>query len=153
MFKPLGLTTLLPENDSMMSTFKIISIATAFLVTSVTLGSALPPCPSNSNATWSNCSGSYTFKSGDTYSGEWLNDELHGTGIYNFKNGQKYVGKFLNGERNGKGTYTWPNGQKYVGEYLNDEKHGKGTYTWPDGQKYVGEFLNDERHGKGLHLA
>jgi hypothetical protein len=81
-------------------------------------GWSLPPCPGYySRDTWTNCTGTHTFVSGDIYAGEWKNGEWHG-----------------------KGTYTWANGNKYVGEWRHDKKHGQGTYTWTNGSKYIGKL-------------
>jgi len=66
-----------------------------------------------------------------------------------YQNGETYTGEFKNDQRNGQGTYTWSDGQKYVGEFKYDKRNGQGTFTWPSGQKYVGEYLNDQYNGQG----
>lgn len=116
---------------------------------------------------------------GDSYSGEWKNDEYHGYGklshddfidgnwrvvsMYagDFAKGKKhgwgaycekgyiYVGGWLNDKCHGLGTYVDPKGARYVGEYKENHFHGRGTYTYSDGKKYTGEFANDKAHGMG----
>ena len=53
-------------------------------------------------------------------------------------NGDTYVGEFKDDEYNGQGTYTFgPNsewsGDKYVGGYKDGKKNGQGTYFFADG--------------------
>ena len=87
---------------------------------------ALPKCPTDPNAFWSNCVGTITLANGDIYVGEWLD-----------------------GKRNGQGTYTWPDGGTYVGEHKDDKANGQGTRTYANGTTYVGEWLDDKRNGQG----
>jgi len=93
--------------------------------------------------------GTYYWKNGDKYVGEYKNDLKDGHGTYYWKNGDKYVGEWKNDQKDGRGTYCWKNGDKYVGEYKNDLKHGQGTYYYTDGTKYIGEWKNDKRTGHG----
>lgn len=52
--------------------------------------------------------GSIEYPSGDTYNGDWLNDQQHGQGIFvERKTGNEYVGGYKNGRRHGKGTTYW----------------------------------------------
>ena len=51
-------------------------------------------------------------------------------GSFSWKNGTKYIGEWKNNNRHGFGTYTWVSGSRYVGHYKNDKRHGFGTYTW-----------------------
>lgn len=94
---------------------------------------------------------SKTYKNGDKYQGQWLNNEEHGQGTYTWANGDKYIGKFVEGKRTGRGTYFLADGSKYVGEFRDDKAHGQGTFTWVNGDIYVGEFRDDKRHGKGTY--
>ena len=73
--------------------------------------SSLPACPSNLDAYWHNCFGTYTFGSksewaGDQYVGEYRDNKKHGRGTYTYASGDKYVGEYKDGKRNGQGTYT-----------------------------------------------
>jgi hypothetical protein len=136
--------------------------------------SHLPPCPSDRNQVWTDCTGAYsypdgsryvgefrdnkrngqgalTFANGDKYVGEWSDGKENGQGTYTFLNGDKYIGEWGDGKRNGRGTETYPDGREYVGEWRNGKKNGQGTLTWPSGQKYVGEFKNDIQNGQGTY--
>ena len=93
--------------------------------------------------------GTYYWKNGDKYVGDYKNDERTGYGTYTWANGDKYVGDFKCDKRTGYGTYYWKEGDKYVGDFKCDERTGNGTYYYPNGDKYVGEFLNGKKHGKG----
>jgi hypothetical protein len=119
--------------------------------------------------------GTYLFKNGDKFSGEWKNSKIFNQGTYFYKNGEKYVGEFENGKINGTGTYyynsgnryegSWQDGiksgtgthyyaargEKYVGEFKNNEPHGQGTYYYQNGERYEGEWQNGRKHGEGRY--
>ena len=44
-------------------------------------------------------------------------DCINGTGTFEYKDGSKYVGEWYNGARNGQGTLTHTNGDKYIGQW------------------------------------
>ena len=101
------------------------------LVTFFTSSFALPPCQGSNFSQWDKCQGSWTWKNGDKYYGDWQN-----------------------GRRTGKGTYTWAEGGKYTGEFKDESLHGQGTHITAAGSKYVGEFKDDAYNGRGiLYLA
>ena len=136
---------------------KTLLLTLLFLISFICLTSqswALPPCQGNHNDYRHNCYGSYTWKSGDIYLGEWKNDKWHGQGTYIYSNGDKYIGEYKNNKKNGKGTYTyglnseWA-GDKYIGELKDGKKHGQGTYTWKSGNKHIGKWKNGKRDGQG----
>ena len=55
---------------------------------------------------------------GETYDGEFYLDEFHGKGTYRFKNGDVYEGDWAAGKRNGFGKLTGTDGKvKYQGEW------------------------------------
>ncbi len=54
-------------------------------------------------------------------------------GTYTFKDGRKYVGEFKGGEFWGQGTFTFPSGIKYVGEFELSRYHGQGIRYLADG--------------------
>ena len=129
-------------------TTKMILTCTALML-SASGAWALPKCPDDPNAYWSNCVGTYTFANGDIYVGDWRDGKRNGQGTNTWPNGEKYVGEYKDDKRNGQGTYTLPNGEKYVGEYKDDKRNGQGTNTWPDGGTYVGEYRDGKRNGQG----
>ena len=48
----------------------------------------------------------------------------HGKGTYYFKNGDKYTGDFRHGKYEGTGTFTWADGESYTGGFSNGFRHG-----------------------------
>ena len=123
------------------------------------MASPLPNCPSDINARWHNCFGTYNFSDGSKYVGEYKDDKFHGQGAYTFgkgpNEGDKYVGEFKDDESNGQGTYTWNNGSKYVGEFKDSKLNGYGTHTFGkgpnEGDKYVGEHKDGKPNGYGTY--
>ena len=100
-----------------------------FFTLGVTHAWALPPCPSDTNATWDNCFGTYEWTSGDfkgdKYVGEWKDDKQHGQGTYYYLADNEFKG------------------DKYVGEWKDNKLHGQGTLTSANGNKYEGELLGE----------
>ena len=86
---------------------------------------------------------------GESYEGEFKDDELTGYGCYKWSNNHIYKGQFLNGNMNGIGYYTWPEGGYYKGNYINNIKEGKGEFMWPDGRIFKGNFKDGKPNGKG----
>lgn len=117
------------------------------------VNSKLPPCPSD--GVFDKCFGSYTFGpntdwAGDTYNGEWKNDQFHGFGKYKFADGSIYEGMHQDGYQHGSGTYTSAeNGAVYVGEYEKGKRSGYFEVTFENG-KFEGFYKDDKRHGLGL---
>jgi S1-C subfamily serine protease len=126
-----------------------LGLICASLMLSASGAWALPKCPDDPNAYWSNCVGTITFANGDIYVGEWRDNKRNGQGTYTFANGDIYVGEYKDDKRNGQGTVTYASGSTYVGRWRDDKRNGQGTHTWPDGEKYVGEWLDDNMHGQG----
>jgi hypothetical protein len=106
--------------------------------------SHLPPCPSDRNQVWTDCTGAYSSPDGSRYVGEFRDNKRNGQGALTFANGDKYVGEWSDGKENGQGTYTFLSGDKYVGEWWDGKRNGRGIETYADGREYVGEW----RHGK-----
>jgi hypothetical protein len=68
--------------------------------------------------TWFLCS-FITHRNGDTYSGEYFADKMHGFGVYQFGNGHRYEGAWHEGRRQGLGMYTFRNGEAQSGHWQN----------------------------------
>lgn len=121
--------------------------------------------------------GTYRYKNGDEYQGQWLNDQQSGEGKYLEKgkaakegkwfqgklsdikettqiydNGEKYIGELKNGRREGFGIYYFNNGGTYEGYWHNGKRNGKGKYSLTDGRFYEGDWENDKRHGFGVFV-
>ena len=82
---------------------------------------SLPGCPGMDVSNWDNCFGTYAWR-----------------------DGRKYVGEYKDNKRHGQGTYTYANGDKYVGNFLDDKEHGQGTFTFSDGERKTGFYMNGE---------
>lgn len=95
-----------------------------------------------------NGQGTYTWANGNVHVGENKDDQLHGQGTYTFTSlGHKYIGNFAYGVRSGYGTFFWKNGDKYEGYWMNDKMHGQGTYTYSTGKVDKGYWENDVYQG------
>ena len=49
--------------------------------------------------------------------GDWHDNKCQGCGTYYYKNGDKFVGEFVNGTRTGSGVYTWKDGSVRRGDW------------------------------------
>lgn len=121
--------------------------------------------------------GTYRYKNGDEYQGQWSNNQQSGEGKYVEKgkvtkegkwvegklsdveettqiydNGEKYIGDVRNGSRDGFGIYYFSNGSTYEGYWHNGRKNGEGKYSLTDGRFYEGDWENDKRHGFGVFV-
>ena len=80
-----------------------------------------------------------------------------GTGTYVYKNGNKYEGQFKDGRKNGTGTYFYKNGNKYEGQFK-DGWQIKGTMTYNNGEdagtniKYIWNN-SGESNGKFIYTS
>lgn len=98
-----------------------------------------------------NGKGKMTFiETGETYDGEFKNNEFSGFGTYKWNNNCEYTGNFANGKMNGKGKFKWSDGREYNGEYINGIREGFGNFKWSDGLKFEGVFKKGKPYGKGL---
>ena len=88
--------------------------------------------------------GTYTYKDGNIYTGEFKNGEPNGQGTFTSVDGDISVGEFNDGELHGQGTITFANGEIHTGEFNNDQLNGQGTVTFTNGEKLVGIWVNDE---------
>ncbi|KAK9829757.1 hypothetical protein WJX72_007698 [[Myrmecia] bisecta] len=119
-------------------------------------------------------SGTFYFKNGATYEGEWKQSAStstdgqeakpdtaeaaeaapervrHGKGTY--REGQYcYKGEWLDDKMHGTGKFTFASGAVFEGSWLNGEYQGRGCYSWPDGRKYEGEWQQCRMHGQGVY--
>ena len=72
------------------------------------------------------------------------NNERHGYGTFVWKNGDKYVGEWRNDEMNGRGRYTWNDGGYYEGDFKDNKFNGWGTVE-EIGCQYTGEWRDDKK--------
>jgi hypothetical protein len=83
-----------------------------------------------------------------SYSGQWLNDKMHGHGKLVYSSGDTYVGEFENDRKVGVGKYVWAKDKKfrsYVGEFENDQLDGIGFVNLLDGSQEFGQWKENER--------
>jgi hypothetical protein len=126
----------------MLSTGIIVGTLSCFVPAAVKAQSSLAPCPTDQTQKFDNCYGTYKSQGGDTYIGEFQNDQKSGFGAYEFADGGRYFGEFKNDELSGRGVYSLKNGDSYVGEFLGNKANGRGTYTYKSGDKYSGDVKN-----------
>ena len=85
--------------------------------------------------------GKYTYPSGNTYEGFFMNGYRNGYGIYTLKAGGKictYEGVYTANKRNGLGKITMAEGNVFIGEFSFNKKEGYGIYTTADGKVLAG---------------
>ena len=70
---------------------------------------------------------------------------MKGYGVYTWKDGQKYSGEYLNDLKHGQGTLEHPTGRVYTGGWENGWQHGEGMYTDSKGTKKRGLWKNGKR--------
>lgn len=99
-----------------------------------------------------NGEGTYIYKSGSKYKGNWKEGKKHGYGLLNYASGEKYEGNFKNDQMHGVGTYHYSDGSVYNGEWENNRKNGMGKFTFSDGSMYIGTFDNDKMKGFGTYF-
>jgi hypothetical protein len=118
----------------------------------------------------------YSYESGGSYKGEWVNAKMHGKGVRISSNGASFEGSFVKGFFHGNGSALYKSGDTYVGEWARDVPHGRGTLTikmtqgekryagdwesgrkkgqgtmfWENGDSYEGQWDNDHFHGRGI---
>ncbi|XP_028623796.1 radial spoke head 1 homolog isoform X2 [Grammomys surdaster] len=73
-------------------------------------------------------------------------------GTYKFKNGARYIGDYVKNKKHGQGTFIYPDGSRYEGEWADDQRHGHGVYYYVNNDTYTGEWFNHQRHGQGTYL-
>jgi len=86
------------------------------------------PCPIDEALLWDNCTGTFTYKSGD-----------------------KFVGEFRDDKMEGLGTFTWANGNRHVCNYKKGMQQGHGTYILADGTAFIVKNRHGMPHLKRLH--
>lgn len=85
------------------------------------------------------------YLSGEKYEGYVNNMNLkHGKGTYYWKSGNRYTGDWVNDKATGKGIYYSHEGWRYEGEFLNAQFHGKGIYYFANGKKKEGTWINGQ---------
>jgi hypothetical protein len=97
-----------------------------------------------------NGEGEYQSVDGRHYTGSWVNGQKNGYGVFSFANGDLYEGMFVNNVFDGDAKYAFPNGDVYTGNFSNGCYDGIGTFSWANGTEYTGEWSAGVKHGRGL---
>ena len=87
-----------------------------------------------------NGSGKLRYKNGDVYEGNFKDTYRHGKGSYAWKSGGKFVGEWIKDD-GVKGTYEYKNGNIYTGDFKKNSdlvRHGFGKFV----TKSTGEIRN-----------
>ncbi len=93
--------------------------------------------------------GTMTWASGDTYTGQWNNGVMDGKGTMTWKDGKRYRGSWKNGLFEGWGALGWPSGEWYEGYFSGGKMEGAGTMQWKNGDRYKGQWKNGRMDGAG----
>ncbi|MEO7048562.1 MAG: hypothetical protein ABI091_24900, partial [Ferruginibacter sp.] len=75
-----------------------------------------------------------------------------GYGTYSFPSGNTYKGNFVNMKRQGHGTFYYASGSIFEGEW-NDNKMVSGTFTYNTGATYVGTYDDAGNELNGTVIA
>ena len=108
--------------------------------------------------------GSYFFRNGDSYVGEFRANVFYGVGVLrkapfsiNGRScvGREYQGEFRDGLRSGRGTQRSGFGDTYEGNFADDTYHGRGVMLFANGDMYEGDWERGQRtgHGRLTHKA
>ncbi|XP_048202152.1 radial spoke head 1 homolog isoform X2 [Perognathus longimembris pacificus] len=73
-------------------------------------------------------------------------------GTYIFKNGARYIGEYVKNKKHGQGTFIYPDGSRYEGDWANDQRHGHGVYYYVNNDTYTGDWFGHQRHGQGTYF-
>jgi hypothetical protein len=86
--------------------------------------------------------GKFEWSNGDTFVGFFKNGKLH-MGTYTFASGDKYSGMFNSQNQfHGMGRYFFKDKAYYGGEWINGAYHGRGYYHNSNLEKKIGEWSN-----------
>ena len=88
----------------------------------------LTDCPVDQSVLWDNCTGTFTYMSGDKYVGEFRDDKMDGPGTFTWANGNRHICIYKNGMQQGNGTYIWADGTRYTGEHRDVKPHWGRLY-------------------------
>ena len=102
-----------------------------------------------------NIAGIFEFSNGDTYLGEFVNNNIEGSGLLISRNGSTYLGEFNNNKRNGRFCVTYnSNGNKeyFIGDFKNDVREGQG-YLYSKLDILDINYSNDKPIGRGTEYS
>ena len=85
---------------------------------------------------------------GETYDGQWVDDQMHGEGCYTFTSGNIYTGCWENGIMQGAGRMQYADGSTYEGNWTNNLMDGDGVYVDAERITWAGIFVNGQFDSK-----
>ena len=108
--------------------------------------------------------GTFSYKNGDVFEGDWVENVRHGKGTCRFANGDVYEGQWKVDEAQGKGKFTTSpasaplDGSRYTvsyeGSFSKGERSGQGSVTLSDGSVMKGSFKDGDLVGnKGTMVS
>ncbi|OAF64859.1 MORN repeat-containing protein 3, partial [Intoshia linei] len=83
------------------------------------------------------------------YSGAWKNDKKHGYGTQFSRNGEYYEGEWYANKQSGWGRNYYNDQSAYEGEWYDGKRHGKGMLQMANNNRFIGMWKNDKKHGDG----
>jgi hypothetical protein len=97
--------------------------------------------------------GTYQFKDGSKYTGQFYKGLPHGRGEMVMSIGDRYEGSFKLGKKHGEGKYLFSSGNKYQGQFEYDKISGKGRMDYANNKIYKGQWKNNKPHGRGTLIT
>lgn len=71
--------------------------------------------------------GTYKYRSGDVYEGEWSGDKKHGHGIFKNVDGSSLEGDYVKNKKNGEFIKVEASGKVHLIVYVDDEEKSRET--------------------------
>ena len=99
-----------------------------------------------------NGKGIFYYTNGNKYIGQWKNQRRHGIGKLYYRNGNLYTGKFEKDNITGDGSMMYKSGARYTGHFTDGRPHGHGTYYFSNGERYEGDFEAGQFEGQGSYF-
>ncbi|NSL54240.1 MORN repeat-containing protein [Uliginosibacterium aquaticum] len=96
--------------------------------------------------------GRFDWANGQSYDGDWQDDQATGKARIVYANGDRYEGACVAGLRQGGGRMQWTNGQSYEGDWAGDQPEGRGVLLFANGDRYSGEVRQGLPQGQGSKL-
>ena len=95
------------------------------------------------------------YSDGSHYEGDVEAGEIrNGTGSYSWSTGETYEGTWVNDVQSGNGKMVWPGLGTYTGQFQNGKRHGRGAFTWIyDGEPTTGQPISFDGEWEDDHIG
>jgi len=70
---------------------------------------------------------------------------MNGKGTYTWRDGRVYEGDYVMDKKHGHGKYRWADGRIYDGPWVNGKQHGEGKYILSTGIERIGIWVDGVR--------